>query len=55
MRPESALAMATPPDDLQGLTVYGSEESGSVAVNIRCIENIDLDSVAVTHFDGRSK
>lgn len=25
------------------------------AVNIRCIEGIDLDSAPVTHFDGRSK
>ena len=24
------------------------------AVNIRCIEDIDLDAVPVTHFDGRS-
>lgn len=24
------------------------------AVNIRCLEDIDLDSVPVTHFDGRS-
>jgi hypothetical protein len=25
------------------------------AVNIRCIEGIDLAAVPVTHFDGRSK
>lgn len=25
------------------------------AVNIRCIEGIDLDKVPVTHYDGRSK
>ena len=25
------------------------------AVNVRCIENIDLDTVKVTHFDGRSR
>lgn len=24
------------------------------AVNIRCLEDIDLDSIPVTHFDGRS-
>ncbi len=25
------------------------------AINIRCLEGIDLESVPVTHFDGRSK
>jgi len=25
------------------------------AINIRCLENIDLDAVPVNHFDGRSK
>lgn len=25
------------------------------AVNIRCLENINLDNVSVTHYDGRSK
>jgi hypothetical protein len=25
------------------------------AINIRCLENIDLDSIPVTHYDGRSK
>lgn len=25
------------------------------AINIRCLENIDLDAVPVHHFDGRSK
>ena len=34
----------------------GKDKQGNatVAVNIRCIENIDLDSVPVTRFDGRS-
>jgi hypothetical protein len=34
----------------------GKDRQGNAtaAVNIRCIENIDLDSVPVTHFDGRS-
>lgn len=26
----------------------------TVAVNVRCIEGIDLDAVPVTHYDGRS-
>ena len=26
----------------------------TAAINIRCLEGIDLDSVPVTHFDGRS-
>jgi len=25
------------------------------AVNIRCLEGIDLESIPVTHFDGRSR
>ena len=25
------------------------------AINVRCLEGIDLDSVKVTHFDGRSR
>ncbi|MDM0051142.1 GFA family protein [Variovorax sp. J22R115] len=27
----------------------------TIAVNIRCLEGIDLDAVAVKHFDGRSR
>lgn len=27
----------------------------TVAVNIRCLEGIDLDAVPVKHFDGRSR
>lgn len=27
----------------------------TAAVNIRCLEDIDLDAVPVTHFDGRSR
>ena len=35
----------------------GSDPKGNKmsAVNIRCIEGIELDSVPVTHFDGRSR
>ncbi|MBX3620839.1 MAG: GFA family protein [Rhizobacter sp.] len=35
----------------------GTDPKGNpmVAVNVRCIEGIDLDTVKVTHFDGRSK
>ena len=35
----------------------GKDPKGNdmVAVNIRCIENFDLEKVPVTHFDGRSK
>ena len=34
----------------------GSDPKGNkmAAINVRCIEGIDLDSVKVTHFDGRS-
>ncbi len=34
----------------------GSDAKGNpmAAVNVRCIENIDLDAVKVKHFDGRS-
>jgi hypothetical protein len=35
----------------------GSDPQGNkmAAINIRSLENFDIDSVAVTHFDGRSK
>jgi len=35
----------------------GTDAKGNpmAAVNVRCIENIDLDTVKVTHFDGRSR
>ena len=35
----------------------GSDAKGNkmAAVNVRCIEGIDLDTVKVTHFDGRSR
>ena len=34
----------------------GTDPKGNAiaAINIRCLEGIDLDSVPVTHFDGRS-
>jgi len=35
----------------------GKDPKGNemAAINIRCLEDIDLSSVPVTHFDGRSK
>jgi len=35
----------------------GSDAKGnpSAAINIRCIENIDLEKIPVTHYDGRSR
>ena len=35
----------------------GSDAKGNrtAAVNVRCLEGIDLDRVPVTHFDGRSR
>ena len=35
----------------------GSDAKGSrtAAINIRCLEDIDLASIPVTHFDGRSR
>ena len=35
----------------------GTDPKGNrmAAINIRCLTDIDLDSVPVTHFDGRSK
>ena len=35
----------------------GTDAKGNrvAAVNIRCLEGIDLQSIPVTHFDGRSK
>jgi hypothetical protein len=34
----------------------GTDPKGNLtaAINLRCIEGIDLDSIPVTHFDGRS-
>ncbi|MDW5443428.1 GFA family protein [Polaromonas sp. SM01] len=41
-----------------GLHPYGEATAPSgeamAAINIRCIEGIDLQAIAVTHFDGRS-
>ena len=35
----------------------GSDQKGNrmAAVNVRCLEGIELESIPVTHFDGRSK
>ncbi|MFT3791684.1 MAG: GFA family protein [Rudaea sp.] len=35
----------------------GVDPSGKAmaAINVRCLENIDLDALNVTHFDGRSR
>lgn len=35
----------------------GTDPKGNrtAAVNIRCLEGIDLDSIPLTHFDGRSR
>lgn len=33
----------------------GPDGAAMAAINIRCIEGIDLAAVPVTHFDGRSK
>lgn len=42
-----------------GIHPYGEgtdpQGNAMAAVNIRCLEGIDLDAVPVTHFDGRSK
>ena len=42
-----------------GIHTYGEapDPKGNLtaAINIRCIEGIDLDKVPVTHYDGRSK
>lgn len=27
----------------------------TAAINLRCLENVDLDAIPVTHFDGRSR
>lgn len=34
----------------------GTDPKGNqmAAINVRCLDNIDLDAVAVTHYDGRS-
>jgi hypothetical protein len=41
-----------------GIHVYGEAAAPSgemmAAINVRCIEGIDLDSVPVKHFDGRA-
>ena len=31
------------------------EEPSVVAINVRCLEDIDIDALPVTHFDGRSR
>ena len=35
----------------------GSDASGKAmaAINVRCLENVDLDALNITHFDGRSR
>ena len=35
----------------------GKDPAGKpmAAINVRCLENIDLDSIPTTHFDGRSR
>jgi hypothetical protein len=42
-----------------GMHPYGEGSDGkgnaSAAINIRCIEDIDLEKIPVTHFDGRSR
>ena len=42
-----------------GIHPYGEgvdrEGNAMAAINIRCLENIDLDAVPVHHYDGRSK
>jgi len=42
-----------------GVSPYaeGADPEGHrfAAVNIRCIENIDLESIPVTHFNGRDR
>jgi hypothetical protein len=42
-----------------GIHVYGEgkdrEGNATAAINVRCLEGIELDSLPVTHFDGRSR
>jgi hypothetical protein len=42
-----------------GMHPYGegvdSKGAAVAAINIRCLENIDLEKIPITHFDGRSK
>ena len=35
----------------------GTDPKGNkmIAVNVRCLEDVDLDAIPVTHYDGRSK
>jgi len=35
----------------------GTDPKGraTAAINVRCIEGVDLDALTVTHFDGRSR
>jgi hypothetical protein len=33
----------------------GPDGKPMIAVNVRCLENVDLAAIPVTHFDGRSK
>ena len=36
---------------------YGIDQKGNkmAAINVRCLTDIDLESIPVTHFDGRSR
>ncbi|HET7526855.1 MAG TPA: GFA family protein [Burkholderiaceae bacterium] len=42
-----------------GIHVYGEgkdrEGNATAAINVRCIEGIDLHALPVTHFDGRAR
>jgi len=44
---------------LCGIHVYGegkdSKGNSMAAINVRCIEDIDLAALTVTHFDGRAR
>jgi len=35
----------------------GTDSKGNAiaAINVRCLEGVDLDKIKVTHFDGRSR
>jgi hypothetical protein len=41
-----------------GIHVYGEgvdpKGNAMAAINIRCLDGVDLEKVAITHFDGRS-
>ena len=42
-----------------GIHPFGEGTDGSgkatAAINVRCLENVDLDALKITHFDGRSR